>query len=35
VVEAIGVPWRGQRHDMAWTGGLVEVDLPHERTTFP
>src|ERR1700679_378157 len=30
VVEAIGIVWRGQRHDMAWTGGLVETDLPHE-----
>jgi hypothetical protein len=35
MVEAIGVAWRGQRHDMAWTGGLVEVDLPHERTASP
>ena len=24
--------WRGAAHGMAWTGGLVEADLPHEVT---
>lgn len=30
VVEAIGVAWRGKRHDRAWTSGLVEASFPHE-----
>jgi hypothetical protein len=30
MVEGIGVGWRGQSHGMAWTGGLIIADLPHE-----
>lgn len=30
MVEAIGISWRGQQHDMAWTGGPVEANLAHE-----
>ncbi|WP_051328625.1 hypothetical protein [Geminicoccus roseus] len=26
-----GQAWRGKRHEMAWTGGLVEASLPHEQ----
>lgn len=26
-----GQAWRGQDHGMAWTGGLVPADLPHEQ----
>ena len=30
-VEGRGQKWRGMGHSMAWTGGNVEADLPHER----
>lgn len=26
-----GQKWRGKRHEMAWTGGVVEASLPHEQ----
>ncbi|HMK89927.1 MAG TPA: hypothetical protein VK446_09900 [Methylocystis sp.] len=25
-------PWRGQAHDRAWTGGLVQANFEHEKT---
>ena len=29
--EGRGQKWRGKRHEMAWTGGLVDLSLPHEQ----
>ena len=26
-----GQKWRGKRHEMAWTGGVIEGSLPHEQ----
>ncbi|MGJ4886403.1 hypothetical protein [Bradyrhizobium sp. HKCCYLRH1065] len=28
--EGRGQHWRGADHGMAWTGGIVEANLPHE-----
>jgi hypothetical protein len=28
--EGRGQHWRGAEHGMAWTGGIVEANLPHE-----
>lgn len=33
--EARGTGWRGARHAMAWTGGLVPADCPHEEIAKP
>ncbi len=29
-LEGRGQRWRGKAYAMAWTGGLVEADAPHE-----
>lgn len=29
--DAKGHPWRGQAHGNAWTGTIVEANLPHEK----
>ena len=26
-----GQKWRGKRHEMAWTGGVIAGSLPHEQ----
>lgn len=31
VIEGKNVKWRGQSHVMAWTGGVVKADCPHEK----
>ena len=30
--KASGCSWRGKKHAMAWNGGIVPADLPHEES---
>jgi hypothetical protein len=31
--EGRNQPWRGANHGIAWCGGVIEGDLPHEKLT--